>query len=88
MRVAYVGPARESGNFYIFSPGPAAYSPRVMSAHANTQQRPPSYSMRTPLKCKVGPNGISLSERKEVQTPPGSSLPGPDLGQPPRLVSS
>ena len=41
MRVAYVGPAQESENFGIFSPGPAAYSPRVMSAQANTQQRPP-----------------------------------------------
>ena len=81
MRVAYVGPAQESENFGIFSPGPAAYSPRVMSAQANTQQRPPSYSMRTPLKCKAGPDGISLSERKEVGDGPGPGGTKPYLNR-------
>jgi len=75
-RVAYIGKPYERENYGVFSPGPAAYSPRqdlLQKVHAATS---PKFTMRPHLKHKIMANGTTLSWSKASGGPgPGSSSP-------------
>jgi hypothetical protein len=75
-RVAYISRAHERENVGVFSPGPAAYSPRQSLHHKVHQRNSPRFSMRPHLKHKVAADGTTLRWAKISSGPgPGSSNP-------------
>jgi hypothetical protein len=58
----------------VFSPGPAAYSPRESLHRKVHQPTAPTYTMRPHLKNKVRSDGVTLSWAKGAQLWPGWSV--------------
>ena len=75
-RVPYIDREHERENHGVFSPGPAAYTPRESLHRKVHQPNSPVYTMRPHLKYKVRSDGVALSWAKVSGGPgPGASNP-------------